>query len=347
MLASASTVYAQENHNFAGSYVMTNFYMDYITEDFGMDDLPLIIDEDNKVQNFANYTPFSTINAIVEGNVCTLTSEDQYLILDIDWETFDYIILNGETFGEEFEPEPVVITYNPEDDTYEMTSWMLWRYSPFTQEYTQLGYCMVFDLHTGEIYEDVDYTGTYTVKGIKTVYTNGVASEEPDSEFVMALQPESPGFYEFTAFAGYEVGLVPRGWLGVYGAVYGTDIELQGTDIELKENGDGIKLAGPFETFDDMYTVTIFFDQPDSGHVSDFSVWRMEEGEPVELLAKWSYLSFTPASGSNGINAADDAMNAADEKPVYYNLNGIKVENPSNGIFIMKKGSKTSKVIIR
>ena len=34
-----------------------------------------------------------------------------------------------------------------------------------------------------------------------------------------------------------------------------------------------------------------------------------------------------------------------DENPVYYNLNGIRVENPANGIFIEKRGSKVSKVI--
>lgn len=30
----------------------------------------------------------------------------------------------------------------------------------------------------------------------------------------------------------------------------------------------------------------------------------------------------------------------------YYNLQGIKVENPSNGIFIKRQGSKTTKIII-
>ncbi len=34
-----------------------------------------------------------------------------------------------------------------------------------------------------------------------------------------------------------------------------------------------------------------------------------------------------------------------DENPVYYNLNGIRVENPANGIFIEKCGGKVSKVV--
>lgn len=40
---------------------------------------------------------------------------------------------------------------------------------------------------------------------------------------------------------------------------------------------------------------------------------------------------------------------AADEnvEEVYYNLNGMRVENPSNGIFIVKKGNKVSKQVIK
>ena len=40
---------------------------------------------------------------------------------------------------------------------------------------------------------------------------------------------------------------------------------------------------------------------------------------------------------------------AADEnaEEVYYNLNGVRVANPSNGIFIVKKGNKVSKQVIR
>lgn len=39
----------------------------------------------------------------------------------------------------------------------------------------------------------------------------------------------------------------------------------------------------------------------------------------------------------------------ADENvaPVYYNLNGMKVANPTNGLYIVKRGSKVSKEVIR
>ena len=42
-----------------------------------------------------------------------------------------------------------------------------------------------------------------------------------------------------------------------------------------------------------------------------------------------------------------DGINADAKAPVeYYNLQGVKVENPSNGIFIKKQGSKTTKVVL-
>ncbi len=46
-------------------------------------------------------------------------------------------------------------------------------------------------------------------------------------------------------------------------------------------------------------------------------------------------------SGIEDIEAADEA------EAVYYNLNGVRVDNPENGIFIVRRGDKVSKVVIR
>ncbi|MDE7097134.1 MAG: hypothetical protein K2O47_06545, partial [Muribaculaceae bacterium] len=48
------------------------------------------------------------------------------------------------------------------------------------------------------------------------------------------------------------------------------------------------------------------------------------------------------SAGVEGINAFDS------ELPVeYYNLSGVKVDNPANGIFIRRQGSKTEKVFLK
>ena len=37
----------------------------------------------------------------------------------------------------------------------------------------------------------------------------------------------------------------------------------------------------------------------------------------------------------------------ADVAPVYYNLQGVQVTNPENGIYIVKRGNKITKEYIR
>ena len=45
-------------------------------------------------------------------------------------------------------------------------------------------------------------------------------------------------------------------------------------------------------------------------------------------------------------DAAVDGIIMEDIAPEYYNLNGVRVNNPDNGIYIVKRGSKVSKVIL-
>lgn len=51
---------------------------------------------------------------------------------------------------------------------------------------------------------------------------------------------------------------------------------------------------------------------------------------------------FLPEAGAGVEGVTIDSDNS---KPVYFNLNGQRVENPENGIFIVKKGSQVKKVI--
>ncbi len=56
---------------------------------------------------------------------------------------------------------------------------------------------------------------------------------------------------------------------------------------------------------------------------------------------KQDITDFTPM----GVEILDEGN--ADAPVEYYNLNGVKVENPSNGIFIRRQGSKTTKVVVK
>lgn len=59
----------------------------------------------------------------------------------------------------------------------------------------------------------------------------------------------------------------------------------------------------------------------------------------------WELRNFVLKGNSKG--GAVDGIEADDNvAPVYYNLQGVRVNNPENGLFIVVKGSKVSKVIL-
>lgn len=47
------------------------------------------------------------------------------------------------------------------------------------------------------------------------------------------------------------------------------------------------------------------------------------------------------------IESGVDGIDAADEEVEFFNLQGIRVEQPAPGVYIMRRGGKTSKVVIR
>ena len=59
----------------------------------------------------------------------------------------------------------------------------------------------------------------------------------------------------------------------------------------------------------------------------------------------WELKNFVLSGDKNEVSVSEIEAegNAA---PVYYNLQGVRVANPENGLFIVVKGSKVSKVIL-
>lgn len=111
--------------------------------------------------------------------------------------------------------------------------------------------------------------------------------------------------------------------------------------------------------------VTIYPEYLENGTASDFE-WQAEAIHAATEGACTLQLKFCACSGDEDEyeiledtyftlninyspdNAAVESIGAVStEAPVYYNLNGVKVENPDNGVFIMKQGDKVSKVNVR
>lgn len=52
--------------------------------------------------------------------------------------------------------------------------------------------------------------------------------------------------------------------------------------------------------------------------------------------------------GLGGTSGIEDIDAAANNAPVeYYNLQGVRVANPTNGLYIRRQGSTATKVLIR
>ncbi len=86
------------------------------------------------------------------------------------------------------------------------------------------------------------------------------------------------------------------------------------------------------ETDDDTATIT-------------FTTYTGTACEDI-IPAGYAYVYFywVPSEGTSGISSIISEENAT---PVYYNLNGVQVENPTSGLYIVKQGNKVSKQIIR
>ena len=79
----------------------------------------------------------------------------------------------------------------------------------------------------------------------------------------------------------------------------------------------------------------------ENSNVTEVVITKSESGNNPTISTMTVYYLDDP---TNGVNEIANDLNAPVE---YFNLQGQKVLNPSNGIFIIRQGNKTSKVVIR
>lgn len=76
---------------------------------------------------------------------------------------------------------------------------------------------------------------------------------------------------------------------------------------------------------------------------SEAPLWQgSNDATPVYVRINGDLTGSVQADKPTAVKTID----AADEEAVYFNLQGIRVANPENGIFIVKKGAKTTKVVL-
>ncbi len=67
---------------------------------------------------------------------------------------------------------------------------------------------------------------------------------------------------------------------------------------------------------------------------------------PGTVAEKFTF-AVEPQSDPSGVESIEAAVEETEAPVEYYNLQGVKVANPSNGIFIKKQGNKASKVYVK
>ena len=116
----------------------------------------------------------------------------------------------------------------------------------------------------------------------------------------------------------------------------------EGEELEAIEYVEDLK---PFTaTFDDQKTLTV---SPWTVYMRDKELVGISRvgGSPKYKVGETEVYG---TRFTNNANSGIENITADENAPVeYYNLQGIKVENPENGMFIRRQGSKAQKVIIR
>lgn len=120
---------------------------------------------------------------------------------------------------------------------------------------------------------------------------------------------------------------------------------LNDVDVTLKDSEGNV--VDTYKTDINYNGAFVFMNVEAGDYTVEFSHPDYEAGEPVAVTVEPATTSYPTAflknsSGVDGIAADEDVAPA-----IYYNLQGMKVANPSNGVYIKVKGEKASKVYVK
>lgn len=185
---------------------------------------------------------------------------------------------------------------------------------------------------------------TYIIMG-EAFTANGVTLVGDEVEGANLAGSMRPNILKVST--GYRVRLYPQTTLTIT-APEGSNIESVGLYSDLSLSGSGYTTKATVEGYEGAAAT----EWPDGLSFSSGYVWTPGEDTNVFFLennAESGMVAFTyakvvfstPETGIDGINSDLDA-------PVeYYNLNGVRVSEPADGIFLRRQGSKVSKVVVK
>ena len=120
---------------------------------------------------------------------------------------------------------------------------------------------------------------------------------------------------------------------------------LNDVDVTLKDSEGTV--VGTYKT-DVNYNGAFVFMNVDAGdYTVEFSHPDYQNAEPISVTVEAAKTSYPTAFIENTSSVEGIAIDESDEPASYYNLQGIKVANPSNGVFIKVQGEKASKLFVK
>ena len=120
---------------------------------------------------------------------------------------------------------------------------------------------------------------------------------------------------------------------------------IEGRIVNYQGKGTEIALFNPYIYNTLSYSYVKSFDAEKDGYEykATFTVKAIDENSKSYTL----YLSFCFDDLQNGDSSSVSVVSLENAPVEYYNLNGQRVAEPSNGIFIRKQGLETGKIFIR
>lgn len=336
--------------NFAGTYKVTaaNVY-DYVNNALTSMNYDIVITEGTAensyvVKSIAGYADAYMVNATAEGNVLTINLGYNFLTA-----AATYDLLGDASYGNEYSTAAALtITY--EDGNYKMTDYSVWTATWSQSEgknvYTRKLFMSGNTITEGPAQdetdapvENIDFAGTYSAKA--GAYYNYVTTQYCELPFDMVIEKGADAnSYNITSFASYtDIYMLPAtaegNVLTINGAynflTAGQTYEQMGeSSYSATEPTGEIKI-----TYENgVYTMT------------NFLVWTVtwaEGSNTYKMKESFANITMTKNNNETAIESVEIDANAPVE---YYNLQGVKVVNPSNGLFIKKQGNKAVKVIL-
>lgn len=81
-------------------------------------------------------------------------------------------------------------------------------------------------------------------------------------------------------------------------------------------------------------------------HIAPFDNTVNPFQDNIDTLTK-NIISYLSPVTDNGVGTGVESVNVADSETVYFNLQGVRVANPTNGLYIKVQNGKSSKVVVK